>query len=62
MTEFATRFLCGPTPANMDLMGAKDALTKTKDMDFGLPDTLGCYSPAEFKQDFQRPLLSRSAS
>jgi len=33
-------------------MGAKDALTKIKDMDFGLPDTLGYYSPAEIKTGF----------
>merc|ERR1719499_2224543 len=37
-------------------MGAKDALTKIKDMDFGLPDTLGYYSPAEIKEGFPKAI------
>merc|ERR1712137_287635 len=45
-----------PTPANMELMGAKDALTKIKDMDFGLPDTLGYYSPQEIKDGFPKAI------
>merc|ERR1739844_60793 len=43
-----------PTPANMELMGAKDALTMIKDMDFGLKDTLGYYSPQEIKDGFPK--------
>merc|ERR1712087_575476 len=43
-------------PANMELMGAKDALTKIKDMDFGLPDTLGYYSPADMKAGFPKTI------
>merc|ERR1712241_1457663 len=34
--------------------GAKDALTKIKSMDFGLPDTLGYYSPEELKDGFPK--------
>merc|ERR1712039_929255 len=45
-----------PTPANMELMGAQDALTKIKDMDFGLPDTLGYYSPADIKAGFPKTI------
>merc|ERR1712129_193715 len=52
MTDVAAKIPVWPTPANMELMGAKDALTKIKDMDFGLPDTLGYYSPAEIKTGF----------
>jgi len=36
--------------------GAKDALTKIKDMDFGLPDTLGYYSPEEIKEGFPKTI------
>jgi len=38
------------------LMGAKDALTKIKDKDFGLPDTLGYYSPEEIKTGFPKTI------
>merc|ERR1712038_1395678 len=34
--------------------GAKDALTMIKDMDFGLKDTLGYYSPEEIKVGFPK--------
>merc|ERR1712129_97549 len=44
------------TPANMELMGAKDALTKIKDKDFGLPDTLGYYSPEDMKKGFPKTI------
>merc|ERR1712151_148253 len=44
MTKVAGKIPVWPTPANMELMGAKDALTKIKDLDFGLPDPLGYYS------------------
>jgi len=54
MTEIAAKIPVWPTPANMEQMGAKDALTKIKDMDFGLPDTLGYYSPADLKSGFPK--------
>jgi len=56
MTKVASKIPVWPTPANMELMGAKDALTKIKDMDFGLPDTLGYYSPAEIKTGFPKTI------
>merc|ERR1712151_1073213 len=56
MTKVADKIPVWPTPANMDLMGAKDALTKIKDMDFGLPDTLGYYSPADIKAGFPKTI------
>merc|ERR1712190_222200 len=54
MTKVAGLIPVWPTPANMELMGAKDALTKIKDKDFGLPDTLGYYSPEEIKTGFPK--------
>jgi len=54
MTEVAKKIPVWPTPANMELMGAKDALTMIKDMDFGLKDTLGYYSPEEIKTGFPK--------
>merc|ERR1712099_111122 len=56
MTKVAAQIPVWPTPANMELMGAKDALTKIKDMDFGLPDTLGYYSPQEIKDGFPKAI------
>merc|ERR1712066_861962 len=56
MTKVAAQIPVWPTPANMELMGAKDALTKIRDMDFGLPDTLGYYSPAEIKEGFPKAI------
>merc|ERR1712038_4663 len=56
MTKVAEQIPVWPTPANMELMGAKDALTKIKDMDFGLPDTLGYYSPADMKEGFAKTI------
>jgi len=56
MTKVAAKIPVWPTPANMELMGAKDALTKIKDMDFGLPDTLGYYSPQEIKDGFPKAI------
>jgi len=38
----------------MEKMGAKDALTKVKDMTIGLPDTLSYYDPEEFKAGFKK--------
>merc|ERR1719382_780143 len=40
----------------MTLMGAKDALVKIKDMDFGLVDTLGYYSPEDMKATFPKSI------
>jgi len=54
MTEVAAKIPVWPTPANMEQMGAKDALTKIKDMDFGLTDTLGYYSPDDLRQGFPK--------
>merc|ERR1740121_598190 len=56
MTKVANKIPVWPTPANMELMGAKDALTMIKDMDFGLPDTLGYYSPADIKAGFPKTI------
>merc|ERR1719476_373158 len=56
MTEVASKIPVWPTPANMELMGAKDALTKIKDMAFGLPDTLGYYSPEDMKAGFPKTI------
>jgi len=56
MTKVAQQIPVWPTPANMELMGAKDALTKIKDMDFGLPDTLGYYSPEGMKEGFPKTI------
>merc|ERR1712117_1018153 len=54
MTEVASKIPVWPTPANMEQMGAKDALTKIREMDFGLKDTLGYYSPAQLKDGFPK--------
>jgi len=43
-----------PTPETMEKMGAKDALCNVKDMEFGLPDTLGYYSPEDMKTTFPK--------
>jgi len=43
-----------PTPDVMTKMGAKDALCQIKDMDFGLPDTLGYYSPEDMEAGFKK--------
>merc|ERR1719410_777230 len=40
MMKLADKMPVWPTPDIMNKMGAKDALCKIKDMDFGLPDTL----------------------
>jgi glutathione synthase/RimK-type ligase-like ATP-grasp enzyme len=45
-----------PTPDVMAKMGAKDALCMIKDMDFGLPDTLGYYDPAEIVTGFKKTI------
>jgi len=56
MTKVADKIPVWPTPANMELMGAKDALTKIRDMPFGLKDTLGYYSPEEMKDGFPKTI------
>jgi len=45
-----------PTADVMNSMGAKDALVKIKDMDFGLVDTLGYYSPEDMKTGFPKAI------
>jgi hypothetical protein len=45
-----------PTADVMTLMGAKDALCQIKDMDFGLPDTLGYDGPEDMKAGFQKTI------
>merc|ERR1711997_186803 len=37
-------------------MGAKDALCQIKDMDFGLPDTLGYYKPEDMQEGFKKTI------
>merc|ERR1740121_1357517 len=56
MTKVAEKIPVWPTPANMELMGAKDALTKIREMPFGLQDTLGYYSPEEMKTGFPKTI------
>jgi hypothetical protein len=45
-----------PTADVMSKMGAKDALCQIKDMDLGLPDTLGYYSPDDIKAGFRKTI------
>jgi len=45
-----------PSPETMEKMGAKDALCKVKEMEFGLPDTLGYYSPDDMKAGFPKSI------
>merc|ERR1712039_484682 len=45
-----------PQPAIMESMGAKDALCCIKDMEFGLPDTLGYYSPEDMQTGFPKTI------
>merc|ERR1712007_4419 len=40
----------------MEKMGAKDALCNVKDMEFGLPDTLGYYSPEDMMSGFPKSI------
>merc|ERR1712050_570141 len=40
----------------MEKMGAKDALCMVKDMEFGLPDTLGYYYPDDMKAGFPKSI------
>merc|ERR1712187_594606 len=45
-----------PQPAIMESMGAKDALCCIKEMEFGLPDTLGYYSPEDMQAGFPKTI------
>merc|ERR1719382_1703094 len=45
-----------PQPAIMESMGAKDALCCIKEMAFGLPDTVGYYSPEDMKDGFPKTI------
>jgi len=48
MMKLTAKIPVWPTPETMRKMGAKDALCQIKHMDFGLEDTFGYYSPADF--------------
>jgi len=56
MQELAKSIPVWPTADVMTKMGAKDALCQIKDMDFGLPDTLGYYSPEDMQAGFKKTL------
>jgi len=56
MQELAKSIPVWPTADVMTKMGAKDALCQIKDMDFGLPDTLGYYSPADMQEGFKKTI------
>merc|ERR1719384_2742724 len=56
MQELAKSIPVWPTADVMTLMGAKDALVKIKDTDFGLTDTLGYYSPEDMKAGFPKAI------
>merc|ERR1712228_364483 len=45
-----------PQPAIMESMGAKDALCCIREMDFGLPDTVGYYSPEDMQAGFPKTI------
>merc|ERR1712228_858276 len=45
-----------PSPETMEKMGAKDALCMVKEMEFGLPDRLGYYSPEDMKAGFPKAI------
>merc|ERR1712066_899965 len=45
-----------PSPETMEKMGAKDALCCIREMDFGLPDTLGYYSPEDMQAGFPKTI------
>merc|ERR1719223_1293895 len=54
--KLAAKIPVWPTADVMTRMGAKDALCKIKDMDFGLPDTLGYYSPEDIRTGFPKSI------
>merc|ERR1719299_86692 len=45
-----------PSPDVMEFMGAKDALTKIKDLNIGMPDTGTYYTEEEFKAGFRKTM------
>jgi len=52
MQELAKTIPVWPTAGVMTKMGAKDALCQIRHMDFGLPDTIGYYSPEDMAKGF----------
>lgn len=56
MQKLASKKPVWPTAGVMTKMGAKDALTKIREMDFGLKDTLGYYSPADMEKGFKETI------
>jgi len=54
MQKLVDKMPVWPTPSVMEKMGAKDALCNIKEMDFGLPDTLGYYNPDDMKVGFKK--------
>merc|ERR1719346_847840 len=56
MMKLAERMPVWPTADTMAKMGAKDALCNIRDLDFGLPDTLGYYSPEDIKAGFKKTI------
>jgi len=56
MMKVAAKMPVWPTPETMEKMGAKDALCKIMDMDFGLKDTEGYYSPEDMKSVFKKTI------
>merc|ERR1712038_946911 len=56
MMKVAEKIPVWPTPETMEKMGAKDALCMVKEMDFGLPDTLGYYSPEDMQNGFRETI------
>merc|ERR1712232_1092496 len=45
-----------PSPDVMEFMGAKDALTKIKDLNIGMPDTGTYYTEEEFITGFKKTM------
>jgi len=56
MMKIAAKIPVWPTPETMEKMGAKDALCKIMDMDFGLTDTVGFYSPEDMESGFKKTI------
>jgi len=56
MLEIAKTMPVWPTADVMSKMGAKDALCQIKEHDFGLPDTLGYYSPEDIAAGFKKTI------
>merc|ERR1719211_4927 len=54
--EIAKKMPVWPQADVMASMGAKDALCCIRDMDFGLPDTLGYYSPEDIREGFRKSI------